>query len=582
MSAERLVLVQNRNGEPKSHPGNERWLAARLGTGPLSWAFRRGGQVVRVASVGEDGYVDPEDKDDDNGPATIGVVSGRELSTRLSDHYDIVIKRERDSGAVFYTPEWFPIVDAARALETVDRLPLLRPLRGVMHTPLLRATGGLITEPGYDVDSRFLYLPDVAVPPVPTEPTRDQVMTAIGVIRKIIAEFPWVGEHSEANYLGGLFTPLLRLATPPPYKLLAIGAKEAGSGKSYLAALYRIVHGGTMRSWPGNDEELGKQILSVLAMTTGPVCQIDNIRGVVLSAKLEALLTTRELSDRLLGSSNNTTVINDRLWVATGNSMTLAGDLHRRSVGVLIDPGRENPEDRLASSYAISDFLGYVRAHRAEILHHLLVVLAGWDAADRPVATDVTADDFGPWVAALRGILTFAEVPGRFDHKESRIKSNDPAMEDVGGFLAALHRAFGDHPFTAHDVAVAVHAARRPYGGPDDRRDPNDPKLSEGQREAVRLHQTLKAGHEAQAAMGAELSDTFPAGTPKRRAPHHLAEVSELRQWLGYWFRGKEAYVEGYRLAPVKRERTGRSRWMVELSERRKAEAAAGDEDEDR
>src|SRR5690606_32702378 len=145
----RREMVSGSHGTPKASPANVRWLASRLGAGPLSWALKRGGKVVRVTCIGEEGYIEPADDDDRNGPATVGTLTGRELSTRIANHYNIVIKRTDSNGKVFYTEEWFPVSDCERVLDVTDALPYVRPLRGVTHTPLLRAEpgAGLLTEP---------------------------------------------------------------------------------------------------------------------------------------------------------------------------------------------------------------------------------------------------------------------------------------------------------------------------------------------------------------------------------------------------------------------------------------------------
>jgi hypothetical protein len=240
----------------------------------------------------------------------------------------------------------------------------------------------MLATPGYDVESGYLYQPLGPVPQFPTSPTPDQARAAAGRILDLVGEFTWAGEHDKANYIGGLLTPLMRLATPPPYKMIAIGAHQRGSGKSLLAQIYRIVHGGTLRGWPGSEEELKKQVTSILSQTTAPVCQLDNIRGLLRSATLEALLTSPEYTDRVLGTSNDTVMKNDRLWVATGNNMVLGGDMDRRVVWVTIDPGVERPEDR--NYFIIKDLAAHVTHNRVAILGDLLTMLAAWDAKGRP------------------------------------------------------------------------------------------------------------------------------------------------------------------------------------------------------
>lgn len=514
--AYRLTLAA---GRVKQSPDNVRWLRNALGAGPLSWAFLRNGTAVRVSCIGESGYVEPVHADAENGPATVAALSGRVLSTRISDTV-YCYTEDRDTKA--RSEEWFPVADCERALDQPDLLPHLRPLRGVTHTPVLRADSGILDQPGYDTATGYIYRPDVDVPDVPAAPTASQLAHAVDVVRGIVSDFVWVGPHHEANYLGALLTPLVRLVCPGPYKLVAIGAHQRGSGKSLLAKIPRILHGGTLRTWPTGEEELAKQITSVLTQTTAPICVIDNVRGIIRSGRLEALLTTRTITDRVLGTTNDTAMVNDRLWVLTGNNVALGGDLDRRTLWAMIDPGLERPEDR--SDFRIPDLTGYVTAHRGTILQALLTVLAAWDAAGRPTG-EATADDYGQWVACLRGILDHAGVPGVFDHPDSREEIGDPEEVEFGEFLATIYAAYGTEKWTVAELAARMRA-------------PGHFEAAAGDPRAVALFEAVPTG--------------VAARVPRGYAPRELAKP------LGYWIRHREGrWFDGRRVVRGVKGRDG-------------------------
>lgn len=453
---ETVLLINGKEG-PKKHPENERWLSARLGAGPLSWVFVRNSSVVRVVGIGEKGYIEPPNPEASNGPATVGILKGEELSTRLADHYLFVVRRGTKEKPRF-TEEWFPASDAARALATPDRMPFLRVLRGVTHTPLLRAEkgSGLLTEPGYDDESGFLYMPDgpnSGVPAVPSNPTDAELAAATALLRGLVADFMWTGPHHEANYLGALVTPLLRLAAPPPYKQVLITARERGSGKTLLADIPAEVHGATQRPWPTDDAELEKVLSSILSQTTAPVAVFDNVRGVLRSARWEMLLTRPVYSGRILGSTNNVDMANDRLWVLTGNNLTPGGDLDRRSLWVDIDPRCPKPE--LRTEFDIPNLKTFVIEHRGEILAALLTWLAAWDARGRPQEKPA-ATDFGRWVAVVRGVLTVAGVPGTFDHESSQDRQANPDTAELEEFYTAVREVVGNRAFTVNGLLARV------------------------------------------------------------------------------------------------------------------------------
>jgi hypothetical protein len=145
-------------------------------------------------------------------------------------------------------------------------------LRGVIHSPVFRPDGSLISDPGYDQATGLLHLPEpgLVVPRVPTSRPRD-VTDAVKLLLEMIDGFPFKSEHYRANYLGMLITPLLRAMAPPPYKLHAIEAHQPGSGKTLLANLSRHIHGGVFRAeMPEDDTELRKQVTTILTVTTGP------------------------------------------------------------------------------------------------------------------------------------------------------------------------------------------------------------------------------------------------------------------------------------------------------------------------
>jgi hypothetical protein len=268
---------------------------------------------------------------------------------------------------------------------------------------------------------------------------------AVTYLRYMLAEFKWGGEHDEANFLGLLLTPLLRELCPPPYKLGAIMAHQPGSGKTLLNGIIRKVHGGVFRSeMPHDDAELEKVISSILTCTTGPVIQFDNVSGTLRSSRMAGLLTSADYSGRVLGSTNNVDMVNDRLWMVTGNNLNFGGDLVRRTLWVLLDPGCPDPHLRTGFKLDLNRF---VEKNRGTILHCLLVLVAWWVQQGRPMEKR-SSDDYATWSATVRGILTAAGVPGEFDHADSAQQKVGTDDEGWGEFLHQIRNTFGTGTFT--------------------------------------------------------------------------------------------------------------------------------------
>jgi putative DNA primase/helicase len=118
------------------------------------------------------------------------------------------------------------------------RLPVLA---GVVHAPVLRGDGSVLTEAGYDPATGLLFDPlGVEFPPVPDRPTREDAVKALGELAAIVKDFPFVTPAHRAVALSGLLTSVCRraLATAP---LHAFSAPIRGSGKSKLVDIASVI-----------------------------------------------------------------------------------------------------------------------------------------------------------------------------------------------------------------------------------------------------------------------------------------------------------------------------------------------------
>jgi len=153
----------------------------------------------------------------------------------------------------------------------------------------------------------------------------------------------------------------------------------------------------------------------------------------------------------VLGSTREAVARNDRLWVATGNNVTLGGDLVRRVLWVSIDPRLPHPEAR--TDFRIADLKAWVRARRGELLGGLLVLLRAWVAAGRPMGESVGSDDFATWVRVLRGVLEVAGVEGTVEEGVTVAQKTTEEGDDMVAFFAGIYEAKGTERWTAAEVA---------------------------------------------------------------------------------------------------------------------------------
>jgi hypothetical protein len=430
------------------------WLRGELGRGELSGLFLRENMTVHTPRIGEDGYIDPEKLGlKDAGPAQVRPINTQEVKALIETRYNVwrwvgSDEDRRQVRCLFPAAAANSACDAARIGEFV---PHLRTLYGVTHTPTIRPDGTILDTPGYDDETRLLYMPESGLerPVIPDEPTAEEIKAAVDLILKPIAEFPFVSEDDRATWIGLAFTPALRPLFPPPYQMGVITATNPGSGKTFLSKMLVALHGGVLRGeMPRAGDELRKGILATLIDTTAPIVVFDNLRGVIRSAELESLLTSRTFTDRYLGQNKQVTGINDRLWLATGNNAQFGGDLGRRMAVVSLDPPTAG--HHLRTDFKITGPVKWMENNRGEYLTVLLTIARGWVNADRPTKK-VRSDDYGAWIGGLRGLMEWAGFKGTFGGSDTALVASSDD-EEWGAFLEELSEHFRDQPFMVKDI----------------------------------------------------------------------------------------------------------------------------------
>src|SRR5690606_22682766 len=114
--------------------------------------------------------------------------------------------------------------------------------------------------------------------------------------------------------------------------------------------------------------------------------------------------------------------------------------------------GRPDPEAR---TFAISDLERWVREKRGELLHALLTIVRSWVVAGMPLGPQKTSDGYAQWVRTVNGILTHAGILGEFDHPSTHIQVGTDD-DDWAGFLAAIHRAYGEGTWTVRELLNSI------------------------------------------------------------------------------------------------------------------------------
>lgn len=429
-----------------------RWVQAKLGMPgtKLASIMRRGEQLVAVTREGEDGYIEPREGEG-HGRTQLTWLTADKLAARINLTHEFYTVTRKDV-VVFVLPRGA----SKDAVNNPSGLFNVRDLAGVTDVPLIRPDGSLIATPGYDAASGMYYAPAFDVPPIPDRPESADVEMARSLLEYVVSEFPFKDDDARAAWFGALFTPLLRLIQPGAYKLFVIEAPAAGTGKSLLASIPKEIYGGVLRaSFPTTEEELGKELATIFLETDTPIAIWDNVRGKIKSAKFESLLSESEFSGRLLGVNESVSGQNNRVWIVTANNLALGGDLARRTIRIRIDANM--PQPHLRRDFHEPDLRAYVRENRGLLVAAMLTIVRAWIQAGSPPAPYPTAgDEYSRWRGAVAGLLHFAEFSGRFDSEDTRrgVASDDD--NEVGPFLAELHKALGGREWTCSEAVAAM------------------------------------------------------------------------------------------------------------------------------
>lgn len=343
-----------------------------------------------------------------------------------------------------------------RAVVSNTYWPDVPPLAGVVGTPTMRPDGSLIQECGYDRATGLYYGPAVKVDTVPEVITDEQIRTSREfVFSKVFGEFCWSSPGDFANYLALLLSPMLRpyVKTTIPFGMIT--ATTRGSGKTNLTDAIGLLYGQTSQVMPGRTEELQKKITSILMGNSSPVVVFDNLKeGSTISSEILATLITKDKwDDRMLGASRNVETTNDRLWMASGNGLTVGGDMASRTIMVRLDPKMARPELR---QFEMGQFSDWIRetGNREQLLWHLLILVQAWVKAGAVKDESHVMRGFTRWAQTMGGLLNFHGLTGFLTNVDD-LTARDTDEEEWGVFLAKWHEVFGP----SRKMAKELHAS---------------------------------------------------------------------------------------------------------------------------
>src|SRR5262249_37667144 len=151
---------------------------------------------------------------------------------------------------------------------------------GIVNAPTMRPDGTILDRPGYDAATRLWFKSsgDVALPPIPERPTKEDAQEALARLKKVLKGFPFDGPASWSAALAGMMTPVLRgaIAVVP---IFAVIAPDPRTGKTFLVHLIAVLatgHRPVPTAGARKQEEFEKRI-ETAALSGRAIMHLNNL-----------------------------------------------------------------------------------------------------------------------------------------------------------------------------------------------------------------------------------------------------------------------------------------------------------------
>jgi hypothetical protein len=399
--------------------------------------YQRGGELVQVVTEVEDtdvrGVIVPA------GTARIRPLPTPQLVLRIADSVKLIRESETEREGLVQKqvqPEKW-LVDG---VATRGYWEHVRKLEAITTSPTIRSDGSILQRPGWDRQTRLLYMPGVAkFDPVPESPSLSDAQAAVAELLEVVVDFPFESDSDRSAWLAMVLTMIGRPAITGCCPLFAISATTRGSGKSLLADAASIIAYGrraARKAYPAGDDSEMRKTITAVAIEGLPAVLLDNLDCMLGGASLDLALTATSYTDRILGGNKTTGDLPLRtVWSATGNNLRFGGDIARRVLPIRLSPQVENPEER--DDFEHSDLLGWLTHHRERLAVAALTILRAYFVAGKPVQAGGQFGSFESWSEIIRGAIVWSGFADPLATREAA-KAEDQSAAIVAGLIGGL------------------------------------------------------------------------------------------------------------------------------------------------
>jgi putative DNA primase/helicase len=337
--------------------------------------------------------------------------------------------------------DWLPADPSKDIAATINarygdwRFP---PVTGIIGTQTMRRDGSLLLEPGYDAVTGLILVDPPALPEMVAEPTYDDALDALILLKELLAEFPFSGPGSLAVALSALITPVVR-ASLDAAPMHATTAPQAGSGKSYVFDVSSAISLGQLCPViaAGKTEDEMEKRLGAALMAGQPIISIDNVNGGLGGEMLCQAIERPLITPRILGRSEIGQVLNRATFFATGNNLAVLDDMTRRALMSSLDAGQERPELRRFAAKPAQ----VVLAGRGPYIAACLTIVRAYLLAGRPACLSPLAS-FESWSDSVRSALVWLGEDDPVVTME-KARENDPCRVELATVMNAWAAEIG-------------------------------------------------------------------------------------------------------------------------------------------
>lgn len=308
-------------------------------------------------------------------------------------------------------------------------------LKRLAPAPVIRPDWTIRWTAGFDVSSHVFVTREVQ--PLPPTVTEEEMHKARSLLSWLFRQFALVHRSSRADCVALMLTPLIVDVIPhEPIPAGVFKADKPGSGKTRLAELISLIAVGervTIRDLPPG-QEMMKSIGAILRTGSTPVALFDNVKSDLSNSALEALLTARKMSNRLLGVSVDIELINDTLWLFSVNAPSVSTDMLRRCVFISLSPDKADTQDPWTGGP-----IAYVEKN-IDMFRSALITLVQWWVQQGRKPGRAVMSGFEEWSKIISGILEAANIPGFLEANETSKDEVHTEADDDYVILERLHR----------------------------------------------------------------------------------------------------------------------------------------------